>query len=114
MFMLNSAPVVEYGTLLRTPRLLEKEVFGERYYEALKRSGDDDARKQRVRSELRSLPGQIVGWVMEGAVVDWKIVHPKLPYLIGKDEKTGTKEQLEQRLRDVVEEVMGTFAWLGE
>jgi len=114
MFMLNSAPVVEYGTLLRTPRLLEKEVFGERYYEALERSGDDDARKRRVRRELRSLPGQIVGWVMGRAVVDGKIVHPKLPYLIGKDEKTGTEEQLKQRLRDVVEEVMGTFAWLGE
>lgn len=39
--MLRSAPVVEYGTLLRTPRFLEKIVFGERYYEALKRSGDD-------------------------------------------------------------------------
>ena len=110
--MLRSAPVVEYGTLLRTPRFLEKIVFGERYYEALKRSGDDDDRKQWVRSELRRLPRQIAGWVMNGDVVDQKIVHPKLPYLISKDEGTGTKEQLEQRLRGVVEEVMGTFEWL--
>ena len=114
MIMLDCAPVVEYGTLLRTPGLLEDKVFGKRYYEALKRSGDDDDRKQQVRSRLEGLPRQIVGWVMEGAVVGAKIVHPKLPYLIRKDEKTGTKEKLEQRLRDVVEEVTGTFTWLAD